>query len=229
MIPDKILDEVISDIAGDDVVKLVQFIKEKSHISEFNIAEKLNMTVNHVRNMLYRLEVHNLVDFVRKKDKKKGWYVYFWTLDMVRLRDLAVHMKRQMVLKLKGRIIKEEQGEFFNCPEKHIRVNLENAMEYHFKCPECGFSLQHENNEKLLTNIRKQIDTLTEDISLLESLDIKPPEKKLIHVIKQKKKVITQKKKIVRKKVKRIKKKFLKKKAIKKNIKMRKRFVHKKK
>ena len=63
--------ELVEEIAGKDVVELVELIKGKEHVSEFKIAEKLDLTVNQVRNMLYRLYSHNLVSFIRKKDKNK--------------------------------------------------------------------------------------------------------------------------------------------------------------
>ena len=187
MIPDNILDEIIKELTDSDVVPVVQLIKGKSHVSEVNIAEKLNMTVNHVRNILYRLGAHSLVDFTRKKDKKKGWYVYYWTLDMAKLRDLAVKIKTDMVAKLKERLVREESGEFFNCPDKHIRLSLENAMEYKFRCPECDLPLEKEENARTIGSIRKQIDRLNREIDLLKSLDIKPiVERKLTRVVKKK-------------------------------------------
>ena len=202
MDPEKILSDVVRDLTGDDVMELVALIKGKSHVSEFKIAEKLDFTVNHVRNMFYRLEAHSLVDFVRKKDKKKGWYVYFWTLDMIKLRDLAVHKKGEMVSKLRGRLRKEKVGEFFNCPDKHIRVNLENAMEYNFRCPECNLQLKREENKKVISSIMKQMEKLTEEVKILKSLEIKP-------VVERK--LTRERKKEVEKKVKKKTKKLAKK------------------
>ena len=73
--------DLVEEIAGKDVIELVELIKGKEHVSEFKIADKLGVTVNQVRNMLYRLYSYNLVSFIRKKDKKKGWYIYYWTFD----------------------------------------------------------------------------------------------------------------------------------------------------
>jgi len=186
MIPDNILDEIIRELTDKDVVPVVQLIKGRSHVSEVKIAEKLELTVNHVRNVLYRLGAHNLVDFTRKKDKKKGWYVYYWTLDMVKLRDLAVKIKMGVVMKLKERLTKEKEGEFFNCPDKHIRANLENAMEYNFRCPECDLPLVKEDNVRTINSIQRQIEILKKEIELLQNLEIKPiAERKLTRIVKK--------------------------------------------
>jgi len=218
MIPDKILNNTIRDIAGDDVVPLVQLIKGRSHVSEIKIADKLEVTVNNVRNMLYRLEAYNLVTFVKKKDKKKGWYVYFWTLDMGRLRDSTIKRKGGILLKLRERIRRERMGQFFNCPDKHIRVNLENAMENEFKCPECSLQLVSEDNAKLITNMEKRINKLTDEIEILKNLEIKPiVERKLTRETKQPEKT----KKKTQKTKKQPKKKTVKKTLIKRKTKKR--------
>ena len=201
MIPEHIFDDTIEEIAGSDVITLLDFIKGKSLVSEFKIAEKLNLTVNHVRNMLYRLDAHNLVDFAKKKDKKKGWYVYFWTLDLMKLRDLAVKMKTEKIRQFNDRKMKEEKGEFFSCPDKHIRMNQENAMEYGFKCRECDLPLVMDDNKKMLGLLRKQIEKLTKEVEILKALDIKPVvERKLERAPKIKIKKEAKKKKYVKKK-----------------------------
>ena len=192
MIPDEILNPLMEEIAGEDIIPLVQLIKGRSNVSEFKIAEKLNLTVNHVRNMLYRLNSHNLADFTRKKDKKKGWYVYYWTLDTPRIRNLGIKIKKGMINTLNERIAKEKTKEYFVCPDKHIRSDLENAMEIMFRCPECDLPLVKENNEKLIKNILKKIESLKQEIEVLENLKIKPiVERKLT---REPKKTITEKK-----------------------------------
>ena len=205
MIPDKVLNDIVRDLIGEDIIPLVQIIKGKTDVSEFKVAERLGLTVNKIRNMFYRLEEHSLVDFTRKKDKKKGWYVYFWTLDLFKLKNLALRKRREMVAKLRERVQKESHGEFFLCPDKHIRVNLENAMEHGFRCPECNLALQREDNQKTIANIQKQISRLTDDIQLLESLDIKPLAEKKTERVKEKpkKKEKEKVKKVVKKIVKR--------------------------
>lgn len=194
MIPHNGFDDIIEEITGADVVPLVHLIGGKSNVSEFKIAEKMGITVNKVRNMLYRLDAYSLVNSDRKKDKKKGWYVYFWTLDLIKLRTLAVKIKRNRINVISERMKKEESSEFFNCPDKHIRVNLENAMEYKFKCPECDLPLVREDGDKIRNSLKKQIEKLKQEIELLEKLEIKPvAERKIVRTAKK-----TMKKKIIK-------------------------------
>ncbi|MEK6826611.1 MAG: hypothetical protein AABX90_03205 [Nanoarchaeota archaeon] len=214
MIPDEILNPIIEEIAGDDVVRLVQLVKGKSNVSEFKMAEKLDITVNNVRTMLYKLISYDLVESVRKKDKKKGWYVYFWTLNMPKVRDLAIRIKLNNIDKLSQRLRNEETTDFFRCPEKHIRASLTLAMEHDFKCPECGLNLEKDDNKKLIGAIKNNIEKLNEEVEFLKKLEIKPiQEKKERRAPKSKHKKPAKKKKIAKKP---LKKKKSRKKKIKK-------------
>ena len=72
----KLIDNVVENVAGKDVLPLVKTLKNKKNVSEFKLADDIKEEINTTRNMLYRLLDNNLVSFVRKKDKKKGWYIY---------------------------------------------------------------------------------------------------------------------------------------------------------
>ncbi|MDH3382265.1 MAG: hypothetical protein OEL54_06130, partial [Flavobacteriaceae bacterium] len=50
--------------------------------------------------------------FMRKKDKKKGWYIYYWTLDLKRVKHLVFELKKKRLEKLKERVGREKGGNF---------------------------------------------------------------------------------------------------------------------
>lgn len=160
----KIVEELVSEIAGGDTIPLVQQIKDKTNVSEFKIAENLKITVNQVRNMLYRLQAHNLVSFIRKKDKKKGWYIYYWTFNQKQARDLALELKKEKLELLIKMLNKEKDSCYFICPDSCVRFNFENAMEHQFKCPECNRVLVQEDNVQRLEGFRREIKELGEEI-----------------------------------------------------------------
>ena len=178
---DKIIDDLILEITGKEVVYLVNLIKNKSNVSEFKLAAKLKLSVNQVRNMLYRLNSHNLVDFTRKKDKKKGWYIYFWTFNMNLARELALSMKNNKINILKRRHEKESTELFFACPSGCVRFDSVNVMEYQFKCPECGKLLLKEDNKKNIERIQKEINSIENELRELNEFEDK------VQKLKQKK------------------------------------------
>jgi transcription initiation factor TFIIE subunit alpha len=218
----KLVEDLVKELVGDDAIKLVDLIRGKKNVSEFKIADKLRITVNQVRNILYGLNSHNLVIFTRKKDKKKGWYIYYWTFDEKRARESIINIKEKRIEQLKKLLEKENSTTYYICPNDDTRMNAENALEHQFKCPECDQVLIQDDNVIKIDKIRNEIENLEEELKLVRPVikekvvKIKKPviEKVVKKKAKIKKKPIKIKHKIVKKKQKVIKK--IKKKAVKK-------------
>lgn len=196
------IDDVIIQVAGQDVVPLVNALKNKKNVSEFKLAETIKQEVNTTRNMLYRLYNANLVSFIRKKDKKKGWYIYYWTFDMKRVRYLVYELKNKRLKKLKERLEREKSEHFFLCDNKCIRLDFDQAMNFEFKCPECGQIIHQEDNKELIEKIEKEIVELEKELSMKEEKVVKKskPTKTKKKKSKVQKKTTTKKKTSVKKK-----------------------------
>jgi transcription initiation factor TFIIE subunit alpha len=162
------VENVVGDVIGADVVPVVKYLKNNKNVSEFKIAQVIKREVNETRNMLYRLYENNLVTFMRKKDKKKGWYIYYWTFNQKRVKDLLSSQKKKRLLKLKDRIEREKEGNFFGCRNKCIRLNFDQATDFSFKCPECGSVLDQENNAPVIEEIEKEIKELEKELKVMK-------------------------------------------------------------
>jgi len=160
----KIIESIVSEVAGEDVIPLVRFLKNKKNISEFKIAEKIKREVNETRNMLYRLYDANLVSFIRRKDKKKGWYIYYWTFNAKRIKHLTLSLKKDKLERLKERLVREKDEYFFICDNACIRLDFEQSNNFGFKCPECGELLNQEDNTEKIAKIEKDIKDLEKDL-----------------------------------------------------------------
>src|SRR3989338_2916146 len=99
-----LIKQVVSDVAVEDVVPLVMAIRDKKNISEFKIAELITEPINNTRNKLYRLFDNNLINFVKKKDRKKGWYIYYWTFNEKQIKFLMLKLKKERLLRLNDRL-----------------------------------------------------------------------------------------------------------------------------
>ena len=159
-ITDKLIQEVVVDVAGSDVVPLVTYLKNKKNISEFKIAEEIGREINETRNMLYRLFDYNLVSFIRKKDKKKGWYIYYWTFNPKRVKYLLYDLKRKKIEHLKERLKRENSNDFYICQNVCVRLDFEQATNFEYKCPECGTLMNQENNSQKIKEIEEEIQKL---------------------------------------------------------------------
>lgn len=159
-ITQKIVEDVVSEVAGADTIDVISALKNKKNVSEFKIAEDIKKEINETRNMLYRLYHSNLVSFIRRKDKKKGWYIYYWTFDIKRVKYLVFEIKKKKIINLKERLERETNTTFFVCPEKCIRLSFDQAFDFEYKCPECGNILQQENNVDKIRSIEKEMKQL---------------------------------------------------------------------
>ena len=205
------LNSLLKQIAGDEGVSLVEYIRGKENVSEFKIADKLKSTVNEIRSVLYKLQENNLVIFTRKKDKKKGWYIYFWTFVDSKADALALRNKRERLDILKMQLNKEEGNLMFSCPRKCIRCNFENGMELQFKCPECESVLTQEDNTKRVLLLKKEFNELEQQITALSVIEVaeEPVVKKGKKIIKPTK-VIKKPIKFIKKQTKKLEKKVRK-------------------
>jgi transcription initiation factor TFIIE subunit alpha len=163
----KVIEDVVSEIAGKDVVPLVLNLKGKKHVSEFTLASTIDREVNETRNMLYRLHNVNLVSFIRRKDKKKGWYVYYWTFNKKHVQYLASDLKKKRLDILNDRLLRERSSNFFTCLNNCIRLDFEQASEFGFKCPECGLLLNQEDNKEQIQKLKNHIDKIKEELEVI--------------------------------------------------------------
>ncbi|UZE94100.1 MAG: hypothetical protein IB618_00795 [Candidatus Pacearchaeota archaeon] len=211
--------ELIRIVAGKNSEPIVDILFKKKNINEFKIAEKLGITINQTRNILYRISNFNIMDYTRKKDKRKGWYTYFWTLNNIKALNTLARLKlkdiRAMYALLKSRKMKN----FYICPADRIEMSEETAMHHSFLCPECAKLLEIIPKEKRIKEITIKIEQLKKEIKIIrEELEkITPKPKIKIKKVKKKprkkfKKITKKKKKVKKKTKKRFKKKRKKKK-----------------
>jgi len=209
-----ILEEFVSEIGGKDAVKLLNLLKDKENISEFDLAEELKLSINQVRSLLYRLNLHNLVYSNRKKDKEKGWYIYYWTFNFRHARDLLINKKQEELRYLKEELEKERQHRYFICMNDGIRMDLNEALEHNYKCPECDRILKQEDSIKKISEIESRMHKLNQDLEELNkpliiiqkpALEEKAKRQRRIKVAKKVKKIKV-KHKIKKHKIKKLKK-----------------------
>ncbi len=166
----RMFEQVISELAGEDVLALVKRMGARKNISEFKLASDIRVEINRTRNMLYRLYNINLVSFIRKKDKTKGWYIYYWTFNRDRVKELIKTTKKKRLDQFKERLKREKESQFFGCSSKCIRLDFEQATDFQYKCPECGELLQQEDNKEKIQKLEKEIEILEKEVKQFKRL-----------------------------------------------------------
>ncbi len=153
---------LINEIAGEKAVPIIEYLKNRKNVSEFIIADKVKMDMQTTRNILYTLNSYNVATYIRRKDRKKGWYISYWTFNRKRVKELNEKLRKEKIVKLRERLDKEEanKGNFFICSQVCARLDFEQATEFEFKCPECGNLLNQQDNSKTIENLKDKINEL---------------------------------------------------------------------
>jgi len=238
----KFLKEVIVIVAGKQSEDIAILLDNKKHVNEFIIAKKLDITINQTRNILYKISDYGLVSSIRKKDKKKGWYTYFWKIEVLKVLEFLngiLTKKRDQII---NQINSRETREFYFCERCNIEFNQENALLNNFTCNECGDIFSLKDNTKVLKELKRNLTRVENEIKLVEELVEKEREKiekeKQKEIVSVKKKVADARKvrlaaskklRDANKVVEKIPKKKIVKKVVKKKIKKIKVVVSKKK
>lgn len=200
----KFLGEVIIIVAGKQAEELSNLLNDKKYINEFLIAKKMDLTINQTRNLLYKISDFGLVSFIRKKDKKKGWYTYFWKIETFKCLEFLKNILLKKIDQLIHQIKSRETKRFYICERCNIEFSEENALLHNFTCNECGDIFVTKDNTKLLRELNKQLDKLKRELEFVNE-EIDNENKK---IEKQKLKELKKQEKIKAKK--RVKKKIQK-------------------
>jgi transcription initiation factor TFIIE subunit alpha len=167
----EIEEEVISQVSGSDVLPLVDYLRGKKDVSEFIIAKDMDEEIQLIRNQLYRLLDFNLITFWRKKDKQKGWYIYYWTYNQPHIEFLFWDLKKKKLEKFTERLHRETTEFFFMCQDNGcVRLDFEKATEFNYQCPECGGMMTQQDNTRTVEFLTTNIAELEKDLKKVGKL-----------------------------------------------------------
>ncbi|MBU2523170.1 MAG: hypothetical protein KKE23_02675 [Nanoarchaeota archaeon] len=209
----ELLKELVSKISGKNTEVIVDIISGGKPVNEFKIAERLKLTINQTRNILYKLLAQGMVYSIRKKDVKKGWYIYSWSINYQKSMEKLTEMKKKEINQYEHVLQSRQSKRFYVCPSECIEVSDENAMLHDFKCQECGQLLQFKSFEQEIQDLKSKIDLARAEISIikveLDKVHVER-EKKDVKDMEKKKKERQEKRAIARKKAIREKNKVIK-------------------
>ena len=181
----KFLEDVVMTVIGKQAEEIANILDNKKHVNEFIIAKKLDVTINQTRNILYKLSDYGIVSSIRKKDKKKGWYTYFWKFEIPKALEFLKSEIEKKIIQIKNQIKSKETKQFYICEKCNIEFNEENALLHNFICQECGEVLSLKDNAKSLRDLKRNLEKLEKEREIIGQELIKEKEK--VDKIKSKK------------------------------------------
>ena len=165
----KLLHNLVEEMAGENTGRIVDILFGKKDVNEFLIAKKMELTINQVRNILYKLSADGLVSFIRKKDKRKGWYIYYWTL---KTEKCLVKLESSLVRKINdlNRILESRKTKrFYICKSCGIEVSEEKALDHGFSCEECAEVYELSDNSGPIRDTKARITRTEKNLVLIQS------------------------------------------------------------
>jgi transcription factor E len=165
----KLLQDLVEELAGVDTGRIVDTLFGKKDVNEFLIAKKMELTINQVRNILYKLSAEGLVSFIRKKDKRKGWYIYYWTLKSEKCLEKLQQSLQKKINDLNAILNSRETKRFYICNPCDIEVTEEKALEHGFTCEECAEVYELSDNSGSIRDTKAKITKTGKDLTLIES------------------------------------------------------------
>ncbi len=151
----------VSELVGTEVLEVLNLVREQGEVSELELAEQIDDSINNTRTKLYKLHGHDILRYERKKDPEKGWYVGHWNFNRDRIEVLITKKREQKLEKLKQRLDRESQESFYLCPNLCVRLDFHDATDMQFRCPECGNLLNVQDNQRTINYIEQEIEKLT--------------------------------------------------------------------
>lgn len=165
----KFLKSIVENLINKQATPIIDLLIGKKHVNEFLIAKKLGLTINQTRNILYKLSDFGLVSFIRKKDRRKGWYIYFWTLNIFQSLNLLEQNLNDELIKLENQLKERKERRYYYCKTCSIEVAEEVALLNNFICSECEQVYDLSNNQGAIENLEKSIIRLKKEIELVDS------------------------------------------------------------
>lgn len=160
----KELFKFIEKLVGPEGLRVFKELLKYDSVSEEQIADDLNMKVNDVRKVLYKLEEYGFVKNYKERAEENGQMFYYWYVDREMFNRMLLRLKEQVLEKLRARLKKEEEEMYFYCPRDLLRFSYSEALLHDFTCPRCGTPLEAEEDNLGKIVLKKYIKRLEEEI-----------------------------------------------------------------
>jgi transcription factor E len=164
----KFLKSIVETLINKQAVPIIDLLTGKENVNEFLIAKKLELTINQTRNILYKLSDFGLVSFIRKKDKKKGWYIYFWTLNIYQSLNLLEETLKKELEQLELQLKNRNEKRYYFCKTCSLEVSEEVALVNDFSCSECEDVYELSDNTQIINDLEQRIFKIKKEIEMVE-------------------------------------------------------------
>ena len=163
--------DMLGKIGGEYATELVRICEKKARpVTDEEIEKKIKLKITEIRAVLNRLHYRGIASYNKKRNPKTGWYAYTWSINPKRIADLVCEKQQDEIIKLEKKLEFEANYVILSCKKLCKGHPFEIAAEYNFRCPECGESLEAQDNEKASKELKKTISSMKSELSDLKSI-----------------------------------------------------------
>ena len=106
--------KILRDFGGNEAIKIAKvLIEADDETTDELIAEQAKIKLNIVRKILYILNANKLTTFRRVRDKRSGWFIYYWNETFDSLPEFLKNRVNDVIEKLDIRLKFEDENYFF--------------------------------------------------------------------------------------------------------------------
>lgn len=156
MLDNHAVKEILLDITDEECCFPIIESILKGKKSDIDIAEYTEIKLTIVRKVLYKLNEAGITTYKKKKDQKTNSFIYYWNFHQEIVINMIANESKKITEEIEKSIKYEESNMFFACKANGHRYIFENASEFNFICPECGDSLEYQDNSAKIAELLHQ-------------------------------------------------------------------------
>ena len=163
--------DFLTNIGGEYAVELVKICTNKRKpATDESIGKTLPLKITEIRAILNRLHYRGIACYQKTKNTKTGWCLYTSEIKTPRIAALIIEQHTEKISKLEKEMVFEGDHSFFSSGKGAPTYPFEIAAEYDFICPETGKTLKAVDNKKRMSELKKEINIMKQELIGLEKI-----------------------------------------------------------
>ncbi|MEB3780454.1 MAG: transcription factor [Desulfurococcales archaeon] len=156
-----------NEVDPEKAVRIFRLIASESRgrgLSDEDLESLTGYRQGEIRKILRMFYDLRIAGYRRGRHPETGATRYYWSIDSDSINVILVSRKKAVLQKLVQRLNYERENAFYVCPNDKTRYTFDEAFEYEFTCPKCGFLLEEDNNSKYIEVLENRIREIKKEI-----------------------------------------------------------------
>ncbi|MBR9678039.1 MAG: hypothetical protein GOU97_01960 [Nanoarchaeota archaeon] len=162
--------ELLELVGGPNGEKILMKVPSTKFVSEFSLADLVNIHINKVRSILYKFYEHKIVEFTKHKDLDRGLYIYSWRLLLDNVKSTLIKNKKAEIKILQDKLLSEGLQNHFKCHGCGTFYTYDQSLNNNFSCPYDDSPLKMVDRQREVRKIRRQVSSLEKQIMILRKM-----------------------------------------------------------